>query len=137
MSEMPQKDIQKLIFCFDIDNTICEIKTGTMTYAEVQPFPEALETMRWLKSEGHTIILHTARHMKTAGGNQGRVLKLQGKVLFDWLDKHDIPYDEIWWSKPHADLIVDDAVHKHTDWATTVEAIKQRITKGPRTVENP
>jgi len=126
-----------MIFCFDIDNTICENKTGDMTYADVKPFPEALATLQWLREEGHTIILHTARHMKTGGGNQGKVLKLQGKVLFDWLEKWEIPYDEIWWSKPHADLIVDDAVHKHTDWATSILAIKDRINKGPRTVENP
>jgi capsule biosynthesis phosphatase len=126
-----------VIFCFDIDGTICENKTGDLTYATVQPYPEAVETMRWLKSEGHTVILHTGRHMKTAQGNQGRALKLQGKTLFDWLETHDIPYDEIWWSKPHADLIIDDAVHKHTDWASSIDAIKQRIIKGPRGPENP
>ena len=75
--------------------------------------------------------------MKTGGGNQGKVLKLQGKILFDWLEKWEIPYDELWWSKPHADLIIDDAVHRHTDWETSILAIKDRIHKGPRTVENP
>ena len=131
------KQMSKLIFAFDIDNTICENKFGDMTYADVKPFPEAVETIRWLKSEGHTIILHTARHMKTCGGNQGKVLARQGKTLLDWLDRWEIPYDELWWSKPHADLIVDDAVHRHTDWTTTLEAIKHRIHKGPRTPENP
>lgn len=126
-----------MIFCFDIDNTICERKLGDKTYATVEPFPEAIETLRWLKSEGHTIILNTGRHMKTCAGNQGKAFALQGKTLLDWLDKHQIPYDELWWSKPHADLIVDDASHKHTDWASTVEAIKDRITKGPRGPENP
>jgi len=126
-----------MIFVFDLDNTVCERKLGDMTYADVKPFPEALETLRWLKSEGHTIILQTGRHMKTCAGNQGKVLAKQGKILFDWLEKYDIQFDEIWWNKPHADLIVDDAAHKHTDWETTVEAIKQRITKGPRGPENP
>lgn len=126
-----------MIFCFDIDNTICENKTGDMTYADVKPFTEALETLHWLRSEGHKIILYTARHMKTGDGNQGKVLKLQGKILFDWLEKHDIPYDELWWNKPHADLFIDDAVHKHTDWPSSISAIKERIRKGPRTVDNP
>lgn len=126
-----------MIFCFDIDNTICERKLGNKTYATVEPFPEAIETLRWLKSEGHTIILNTGRHMKTCAGNQGKVFALQGKILLDWLEKHQIPYDELWWSKPHADLIVDDASHKHTDWPSTVEAIKERIIKGPRGPENP
>lgn len=126
-----------MIFVFDLDNTICERKLGDKTYADVEPYPEALETLRWLKSEGHTIILQTGRHMKTCVGNQGKVLAKQGKILFDWLEKHDIEFDEIWWNKPHADLIVDDAAHKHTDWSSTVEAIKNRITKGPRGPENP
>lgn len=126
-----------MIFCFDIDNTICERKLNGKTYADVEPFPEAVETLRWLKSEGHTIILNTGRHMKTCEGNQGKVLAKQGKILFDWLEKHNIPYDELWWSKPHADLIVDDAAHHHTDWSSTVDAIKQRILKGPRGPENP
>ena len=119
-----------MIFAFDVDNTICENKTGDMSYADVRPFPEALETLRWLRQEGHTIILHTARHMKTCAGNQGKVLKLQGKVLFDWLEQHDVPYDEIWWSKPYAHLIVDDIAHQHTDWASTRTALQTKIAQG-------
>jgi len=126
-----------MIFAFDLDNTVCERKLGSMSYSDVQPFPEAVDTIRWLKSEGHTIILHTGRHMRTCGGNQGKVLGKQGKVLFDWLEKHQIPYDEIWWSKPHADLFIDDAVHRHTDWKTSLDAIKDRLAKGERTAENP
>ncbi len=59
-----------MIFAFDLDNTICERKLGDMTYADVLPFPEALDVLRWLKSEGHTIIIHTGRHMNTCDGNQ-------------------------------------------------------------------
>ena len=126
-----------MIIVFDLDNTICERKLGDKSYADLEPYPEALETLRWLKAEGHTIILQTGRHMKTCQGNTGKVLAKQGKTLFDWLEKHNIQFDEIWWNKPHADLIVDDAAHKHTDWSSTVEAIKQRIQKGPRGPENP
>jgi capsule biosynthesis phosphatase len=126
-----------MIFAFDLDGTICENKTGDLTYATVLPFPAAIAVLKDLKSQGHTIILHTGRHMKTCGGNQGQILAKQGKVLLDWLEKWDIPYDEIWWSKPHADLFIDDAVHKHTDWASSIEAINERIRKGPRGPENP
>ena len=75
--------------------------------------------------------------MKTCEGNTGKVLAKQGKILFDWLSKHNLEFDEIWWNKPHADLIIDDAAHRHTDWPSTVEAIKNRIIKGPRGPENP
>lgn len=123
---------KKLIMVFDIDNTICELKSDGQTYADVNPFPEAVDTLRWLKAEGHTVILMTSRHMKTCAGNQGKVLAKQGKILFDWLEKHNVPYDELWWSKPHADLIVDDIAHHHTDWTSTIHAIKQKIS-GTRT----
>lgn len=126
-----------MIFAFDIDNVICESKTDNLTYSTVKPFPEAIELLQDLKSVGHTIILFTGRHMKTCAGNQGKVLALQGKILLDWLEKYNIPYDEIWWSKPHADLYIDDAAHFHTDWHSTREAIVNRIKKGPRTPENP
>lgn len=126
-----------MIFCFDIDNTLCEPKIEGKTYADVKPLPGAIETLKWLKSEGHTVVLNTGRHMKTCENNTGKVLAKQGKVLLDWLDQHGIPYDELWWSKPHADLIIDDAAHQHTDWKTTMDAIKQRILKGPRGPENP
>jgi len=126
-----------MTFVFDIDNTICERKIGTKTYADVAPFPEAIKALHKLKAEGHTIILMTARHMRTCQGNQGRAIALQGKILLDWLVKHNIPHDEIWWSKPHADMYIDDAAHLHTDWPSTLEAINHRIQKGPRTAENP
>lgn len=100
-----------------------------MSYADVQPFPEAIETIQWLKNEGHTIILHTGRHMRTCAGNPGKVLARQGKVLLDWLEKHKIPYDEIWWSKPYADLYIDDAVHQHTNWKTSKQVIENFIAK--------
>lgn len=124
-----------MTFTFDVDGTLCENKTDGMTYADVKPLSGAVETLQWLHNEGHTIILHTARHMKTCGGNQGKVLAKQGKVLLDWLERWQIPYDEIWWNKPYADLTIDDATHKHTDWTSTVEAIKQRIQQGPRVLE--
>jgi len=34
--------------------------------------------------------------MKTCNSNVGMVVARQGKTLFDWLEKHQIPYDEIW-----------------------------------------
>lgn len=122
-----------MIFAFDLDGVICQFKTEGETYADVQPFPEAVQVLQSLKNEGHTIILYTARHMKTCNGNSGKILAKQGKILFDWLAKYNIPYDELWWSKPYADLTIDDSVHKHMDWQTTADAIAKRISDGPRT----
>lgn len=122
---------------FDIDGTICENKVGNLTYDTVRPLPGAIETLQWLRLEGHTIILITGRHMKTCSGNVGQVIAKQGKTLLDWLARYDIPYDEIHFGKPHYDIMIDDASHKHVEWNTTQRAIYERIIKGPRGPENP
>ena len=46
--------------------------------------------------------------MKTHGGNLGKLNKDIGKITFDTLEKFDIPYDEIYFGKPHADFYIDD-----------------------------
>jgi capsule biosynthesis phosphatase len=104
--------------CIDIDGTICHLRSGEQSYADVHPLPGAVETIRGLKAAGHRIILLTARHMSTCGSNVGLVIARQGKTLIDWLAQHGIPYDELWFGKPHADVYIDDNAFRFTDWAS-------------------
>ena len=94
--------------CIDLDGTICEYQVTTGDYATVRPLPQAAETIRQWRASGHYIILSTARHMKTCGGNVGQVVARQGRVLFSWLEEHGIEYDEIHFGKPTADPYLDD-----------------------------
>ncbi len=100
----------------DIDGTITELKKEGQTYANVRMNPGAAEKIRDLKAAGHTIILQTARHMKTCGGNQGQVIAKVGKTTLDWLTLQEIPYDEIYFGKPYADVYLDDLAHTFTGW---------------------
>jgi capsule biosynthesis phosphatase len=102
--------------CIDIDGVLCELRRPEQTYAEVSPLPGAIEKMKALKQAGHYLILCTARHMATCNSNIGMVMARQGKTLFDWLAGHDIPYDEIWFGKPHADVYLDDNGFRFTSW---------------------
>ena len=54
-----------------------------------------IEYLRYLKSFDHTIIIYTARRMKTYNGNIGKLMADIGKITFDTLEKFSIPYDEI------------------------------------------
>ena len=81
--------------CIDLDGVICSFKQSNQTYADVTPLPGAVEHLQNLKNQGHYIIIHTARHMKTCNGNVGQVINKVGKITLDWLAKHQIPYDEI------------------------------------------
>lgn len=103
--------------CFDIDGTICEYRSIGGDYASVRPLPHAVAFIQARKAEGHTIILQTARHMKTCHGNVGLAVARQGEVLHRWLAAHQIPYDELVYGKPHADLYIDDnAIQFEGNW---------------------
>ena len=102
--------------CIDVDGVLCELRKLEQTYADVAPLPGAIEKMTSLKQAGHYLILNTARHMVTCNSNVGLVVARQGKTLMDWLAKHNIPYDELWFGKPHADVYLDDNAHRFTSW---------------------
>ena len=99
---------KKLRICFDIDNTLVSEPKIPKDYSSVEPISKNIEFLRFLKNEGHTIILQTARRMKTHSGNVGKLVADIGRITFETLDKFEIPFDEIYFGKPYADLYVDD-----------------------------
>lgn len=103
--------------CIDIDGVLCELRRPEQTYSEVSPLTGAVEKMLLLKESGHYLILQTARHMKTCESNVGLVVARQGKTLLEWLERHGIPYDEIHFGKPHADVYIDDNAYRFESWS--------------------
>lgn len=102
--------------CIDLDGVVCKLKQPGQSYADLDPVPGAVERLRSLRAAGWYIILATARHMKTCQGNPGLVIARQGKVTLDWLEKHQVEYDEIHFGKPHADVYLDDNAMRFTSW---------------------
>ena len=94
--------------CFDLDNTLVSYPKIKNDYTSVEPIYHNINFLKYLKSFGHTIIIHTARRMKTHKGNVGKCLCDIGKITFDTLSKFDIPFDEIYFGKPYADIYIDD-----------------------------
>lgn len=92
---------------FDIDDTISRVHTKG-DYANAEEIWEVTDQIRSLKKQGHTIILHTARGMVSCGGDVEAARRKNEETLKAWLQEHAVPYDEIWWGKPYADLYVDD-----------------------------
>jgi capsule biosynthesis phosphatase len=103
-------------YCFDIDGTIAQLKKDGETYADIRPMDGAISKLKELRSMGHYIILHTARGMNTHSANLGKVIATQSQILFDWLECYDIPYDEIYFGKPSADVYIDDKGLKFESW---------------------
>ena len=111
--------------CIDIDGTICETKSKNQSYSDVNPLPGAIKYIQQLKNEGNTIILYTARNMKTCNNNVGKVIANIGMTTLSWLKKHNIPFDEIYFGKPLADVYIDDKGVEYHRWDKTYERLKK------------
>lgn len=88
------------VIVMDIDGTLCEIKSKEQSYLDVIPKFNILEKLNKMKQEGFYIILYTSRQMRTYDGNIGKINANTGKILFQWLEKYNIPFDEIYFGKP-------------------------------------
>jgi capsule biosynthesis phosphatase len=85
---------------FDIDGTLCKIKTHEQSYLDVEPYTDIVSKLIEYHNAGVYIILYTSRQMRTYEGNVGKINANTAKTMFEWLDKYKIPYDEIHFGKP-------------------------------------
>jgi capsule biosynthesis phosphatase len=101
--------------CFDLDGTLVTHPVTPGDYASVRPYTETIAFARYLKRLGNTIVVHTARGMRSAGGNPGVVQAQAAKAVHATLEKFGIPCDELYLGKPYADVYVDDLAHNVCD----------------------
>ncbi len=95
-----------MIYCFDIDGTLCTNTEGS--YAAAEPFPDVIARVNALADAGHRVILFTARGSGT--GIDWR--HLTERQLQSWGVKHH----ELHLGKPTADVYVDDKSVHVDDW---------------------
>ena len=116
----------------DIDDTICftnhDYNDATQKYANALPNNKIIHGMRILKDQGFYIILLTARRMLTFNGDIEKIKEDVGQITTDWLEKYDVPYDELIWGKPYCTTYyVDDKamnLEEFTRWTNTLEILK-------------
>lgn len=128
-----------LTLVMDIDGTICPIKKKDQEYIDVIPYKEIVEKMREYKAGGAKIILYTSRNMNTYKGNIGLINANTAKVLMKWLEKWEIPYDEILYGKPwpgHRGFYVDDRCVRPDEFLKYSEGELDAICKGSRPEED-
>jgi capsule biosynthesis phosphatase len=106
---------KKLRICFDLDNTLVSYPKIKNDYTSVEPLTDNINYLRFLKEQGHTIIIYTARRMKTHGGNVGKIVQDIGAITLKNLNDFNIQYDEIYFGKPYADYYIDDLAVKSYD----------------------
>ena len=95
-----------MIYCFDMDGTLCSNTDGT--YERAVPNPTVISRVNALHDRGEGIIINTAR-----GSTTGIDWKqLTERQLRDW----GVRYHNLFMGKPHADVYVDDKAVNVRDW---------------------
>ena len=108
---------QDLDLCIDLDNTLCELKDEEQSYADVLPKEGAVVALQELKTAGWKIIIHTARGMGSCKRNVGEMNVQVLPGIIAWLEKWEIPFDEIVLGKPNARYYIDDkALTFNNNW---------------------
>jgi len=108
--------MKKLIV--DLDGTLTQANTSD--YANVLPREDVIEQVRWYKNQGFTIVIATARNMRTYDGNVGKINIYTMPVITAWLDEHNVPYDEIIVVKPWCGkegFYIDDRAVRPSEFA--------------------
>lgn len=88
--------MKKLII--DLDGTLT--LANTSDYVNVLPRLDVIEKVKEYKEKGFSIVIATARNMKTYEGNIGKININTLPIITQWLDKYQVPYDEIIVGKP-------------------------------------
>jgi len=83
---------------FDLDGTLTLGSNGD--YSSDRPDMDVIKKLRDFKSQGFEIVIYTARQMRTHQNNIGKINAHTLPTIIDWLDKHLVPYDEIFVGKP-------------------------------------
>ena len=115
------------VLVMDIDGTLC-VNDRTVSYNELAPYDVVLDKLKEYKAKGFYVILYTSRNMRTHEGNIGRINAQTAKILLNWLDRYEVPYDEIHYGKPwcgRRGFYVDDKAIRPDEFAVlTYEEIQ-------------
>lgn len=124
---------KKKVIVIDVDGTLTIDRVKEETYSDVAVKKEILNRLVQLKSEGYWIILSTSRNMRTYDGNIGQIIKHTAPVLIEWLERHNVPYDELHFGKPwcgEGGVYVDDRAIRPREFAelnfSEIEALLEK-----------
>jgi hydroxymethylpyrimidine pyrophosphatase-like HAD family hydrolase len=128
--------VPKLI-CIDFDGTICDFK-----FPEIgDPKPGVKEALQSFRDMGYRIVIYTCRTCRflpeifhpdeiDIPQNARTVMLRKGvRDMKDWLDQHEIPYDEIddgMLGKPLANAYIDDkGIRFDNNWKEIQEWVER------------
>lgn len=121
------------VIVVDVDGTLTLDSSDRASYAD-KVVNEEMRVKLWsLKAEDYWIVLYTSRNMRSYSGNTGLIAKHTLPALIEWLNKHDVPFDELHMGKPWCGtdgFYVDDrAIRPKEFLALSIEQIRELLRK--------
>ena len=105
----------------DLDGVIAGPKPLNGSYDDCEPNGAVIRRLRELQSAGFSIAIFTSRNVRTFDHNFGKLNAVTVPSIVSWLDKHQVPYDEVWPGKPWTGatgFYVDDKAVSIKDFLT-------------------
>ncbi len=94
----------------DLDGTICtEEKQFSRSLA--LPLDGSVDFLKQIKKDGHTIIIYSARSWA------------EYEMTVDWLEKFQIPFDQLVLGKPIGDYWIDDRAIEFKGWSSVTKRL--------------
>ena len=113
----------------DLDDTICSTKNGD--YENSIPKENVIKKIKEYKNLGFEIIIYTSRNMRTYKGNVDLIKANTLPIIIKWLEKFDVPYDQIIVAKPwpsFGGFYVDDKAIRPDEFVKLTYSEIQEIT---------
>lgn len=82
----------------DLDNTISFTIKGD--YVNSKPIKPTIDLLKKYHDDGWEIVINSSRNMRTYEGNVGKINIYTLPNIVNWLNKYEVPYDEIVVGKP-------------------------------------
>lgn len=119
---------------FDLDGTIA-LDNPARAYADREPNLPLIARLREHRAQGFTIVVASARNMRTYAGDLGKINANTLPVIIDWLKRHDVPFDELHVGKPWCGtegFYVDDKAIRPSEFvALSLEEIRALLALEP------
>lgn len=123
-------DITNKKIVIDLDDTISVTTDGK--YSESIPNLEIVEKLREYKALGYDIVIYSSRNMRTYNSNIGEINVHTLPVVLDFLNKYNVPYDQIVMGKPwggYGGFYVDDKAIRPSEFINKSEKEIQELLK--------
>uniref|UniRef100_A0A6H1ZSF1 Uncharacterized protein n=1 Tax=viral metagenome TaxID=1070528 RepID=A0A6H1ZSF1_9ZZZZ len=106
--------------CIDLDGTLCKQQPFGDGFIEGEPKQAVKEALDGFKKTGYKIIILTTRLNPSFGGD----IEWKKDRIIAWMNKYELPFDEITNNKPSATLYIDNKAVRFMDWEEVIRTWK-------------